>query len=56
MAEKKYDVLILGGGMAGLTLALQLINQEANISILIIEKRNTDAPVAGLIVGESIVE
>ncbi|MFT5167461.1 MAG: flavin-dependent dehydrogenase [Saprospiraceae bacterium] len=53
---KKYDVIILGGGLAGLTLALQLKLSMAEISILVLEKRSDHAPVATHKVGESIAE
>ena len=56
MNHKKYDVLILGGGLAGLTLALQLKQTKPGISILLLEKRKDDAPVATHKVGESLSE
>jgi flavin-dependent dehydrogenase len=51
-----YDVMILGGGLSGSTLALQLKNANPNLSILVLEKRNENAPIAGHKVGESISE
>ncbi len=54
--NEKYDVLILGGGLAGLTLALQLKQTKPGISILVLEKRKKDAPVATHKVGESLSE
>lgn len=56
LKNSKYDVVILGGGMAGLTLALQLVQENSSVSILIIEKRKNNAPEAIHKVGESIVE
>jgi flavin-dependent dehydrogenase len=52
----KYDVVILGGGLAGLTLSLQLRQSRPNISILILEMRRNEASVAAHKVGESTVE
>ncbi len=54
--RKKYDIVIAGGGLAGLTLALQMKQTKSNISILILEKRNDNAPVATHKVGESLSE
>ena len=54
--KEKYDVLIVGGGLAGLTLALQLKQSKKDISILVVEKRNERAPVATHKVGESLSE
>jgi len=51
-----YDVAILGGGLAGLTLALQLKRQRPETSIFIAEKRPGPAPEAAFKVGESTVE
>jgi flavin-dependent dehydrogenase len=51
-----YDVIILGGGMAGLTLAMQIKQKQATISIAILEMRKKDAPLAAHKVGESTVE
>ena len=52
----QYDVVILGGGLAGLTLSLQLRQSRPNISILILEMRKNEASVAAHKVGESTVE
>ena len=51
-----FDVIILGGGMAGLTLALQIKQRNANISIAVLERRNGAAKHAAHKVGESTVE
>ncbi|HRQ65913.1 MAG TPA: tryptophan 7-halogenase [Xanthomonadaceae bacterium] len=51
-----YDAVILGGGLAGLTLALQLRQRFADLSILVLEWRRHPLPVAAHKVGESTVE
>jgi flavin-dependent dehydrogenase len=55
-ARARYDVAILGGGLAGLTLALQLKRQRPETSIFVAEKRAGPAPEAAFKVGESTVE
>jgi flavin-dependent dehydrogenase len=55
MAER-YDVAILGGGLAGLTLALQIRGARPETEILVLEKREGEAPEAAFKVGESTVE
>jgi flavin-dependent dehydrogenase len=52
----KYDVVILGGGLAGLTLAIQLRQQFAAMQVLVIERRSHPVPPAAHKVGESSVE
>ncbi|TML19649.1 MAG: hypothetical protein E6G32_11725 [Actinobacteria bacterium] len=54
--SNRYDVAILGGGLAGLTLALQLKRQRPETSIFVAEKRPGPAPEAAFKVGESTVE
>ncbi len=54
--ENKYDVMILGGGLAGLTLSIQLKRMNPSISILVLERRESGAATAAHKVGESTVE
>src|SRR5579875_1844460 len=52
----QYDVAILGGGLAGLTLALQLKRTRPAMRIFIAEKQKHPVPEAAHKVGESTVE
>jgi flavin-dependent dehydrogenase len=54
-AAEEYDVAILGGGLAGLTLAIQLKRVRPQTSVLVLEKREGPAPLAAFKVGESTV-
>ena len=53
---QEQDVAILGGGIAGLTLALQLKKLRPAIRILVAEKQKHPVPEAAHKVGESTVE
>lgn len=52
----RYDLVILGGGLAGLTLALQIKQRRPQTSVFVAEKREGPAPDAAFKVGESTVE
>lgn len=54
--RKQVDVAILGGGLAGLTLARQLRRAHADLSILVVDKYRHPVPEAAFKVGESTVE
>lgn len=52
----KNDVVICGGGLAGLTLALQLSRLKPELRITVLEKKAGPLPAATHTVGESTVE
>ena len=54
--QSKVDVVILGGGLAGLTLSLQLKQRMPDLSVAVIERRQHPVPHATHKVGESSVE
>ncbi len=54
--EKQYDVAILGGGLAGLTLSMQLKQAKPELKIIVLERRADSADDAAHKVGESTVE
>ncbi|GLV53915.1 hypothetical protein KDH_07660 [Dictyobacter sp. S3.2.2.5] len=55
-SPEQYDVAILGGGIAGLTVALQIKQMRPNTRILVLEKQEHPVPEAAHKVGESTVE
>ncbi len=52
----RHDVVIAGGGLAGLTLAIQLKRADPTIDVLVLERRRHPVPLAAHKVGESTVE
>ncbi|MCF8459131.1 MAG: tryptophan 7-halogenase [Flavobacteriales bacterium] len=54
--QTSFHVVICGGGLAGLTLALQLKGLESNLEITVLEKTTRPLPDAAHKVGESSVE
>ncbi len=56
MGEAATDVLIMGGGLAGLSLAIQLRQRDPGIRVVVIERRTHPVREAAFKVGESTVE
>ena len=53
---KKHDVIIAGGGLAGLTLSMQIKQQSPDIDVTVLEQREFPVPETIAKVGESTVE
>src|ERR1700684_3840062 len=56
MESQSYDVVICGGGLAGMCVARQLKLENSGISVLILEKNRFPLREAAHKVGESTVE
>ena len=54
--EEAFDVLILGGGAGGLTLALQLLRSDPSLKVAVVEKNLHPVAEVTHKVGESTVE
>ena len=56
MQNGRSDVLILGGGLAGLALAIQLRCELPTLTVRVLERNRHPVPAAAFKVGESLVE
>jgi Lycopene cyclase protein./Tryptophan halogenase. len=56
MSQSATDVLIMGGGLAGLSLAIQLKQRDPSLQVAVIERRAHPVREAAFKVGESTVE
>ena len=56
MSQLDCDVVIAGGGLAGLTLARQLHSEQPELDVVVLERSDSEPPDAAYKVGESTVE
>jgi flavin-dependent dehydrogenase len=56
MENRVHDVVVMGGGQAGLSLTLQLKQRDPDIDIVVLERSEHPPPSAAHKVGESTVE
>jgi flavin-dependent dehydrogenase len=56
MIGERSDVLIMGGGLAGLTLAIQLRRELPTLTVRVLERNRHPVPEAAFKIGESSVE
>jgi flavin-dependent dehydrogenase len=54
--DTRHDIIICGGGLAGLTLALQLKQQLPELDVAVVDQLQRPLPEAAFKVGESTVE
>ena len=56
LPARQADVAIIGGGLAGLTMAIQLKQTQPDFDVVVLERRRHPVPVSAHKVGESTVE